>query len=383
MGTVGVIANDVYSPALPFIPSALNTSKSVVQLTVSVYMLAFSIAQLFYGPMSDGLGRRRVVLVGFVIAWFGTLLCYLSTSIALLMAGRAMQGLGISAGVVMYRAIMRDVYGKWARLSRYASYIMIAIAAILIGSLTLGGYLQQYFGWRANFVFMLVYILLFFILMLTKLPETNRYSSEARLAGSLTWRNYMKLFSNAEFMAAAILAGLSYSGLLIYFIEAPFLLQKQVGLTPVQYGWSAAAIAGFLALGNFINSIVVARSGTYAMILRGASLMTLSAICMLVAYALGHLNFWVIILPGFGFIFGVGLLFENATATALSPFPKMAGTAGAAYGFIQILSAAILSAVMSIPHAANQRALSMMWLCIALACLLLCVYFISRNRGDA
>ncbi|MDF1655555.1 MAG: multidrug effflux MFS transporter [Coxiellaceae bacterium] len=383
MGTIGVIANDVFSPAMPSVLAALDTNKSLVQLTVTCYMFAFCIAQLFYGPLSDRFGRRRMVMIGFSIAWFGTLICYLSSHIGMLMVGRAVQGLGMSAGVVIYRAMMRDVYGKWAQLSRFASYIMIAIALILMASLALGGYLQQYFGWRANFVFMLGYILFFLIVMFAWLPETNRYLHETPLQPRILMSRYWLLFSNAQFMGAALMAGLSYSSILIYLIESPFLLQHVVGLSPVQYGWTAFAIAGCLGVANILNSVIVSRVGTYAMLLSGAIIMLVAALLCLLAYAMGYMNAWVIVLPGGLFIFGVGLLFENATSTALSPYSKMAGTAGATYGFTQILVASIMSALISIPHDHTQRAMSMMFLFIALACLVLCIYFVSRGGKGA
>ncbi|MDF1796857.1 MAG: multidrug effflux MFS transporter [Coxiellaceae bacterium] len=383
MGTIGVIANDIFSPAMPSIPMALVTNKSLVQLTVSCYMFAFCIAQLFYGPLSDRFGRRRMVMIGFSIAWLGTLICYMSTHIALLMVGRAVQGLGMSAGVVIYRAMMRDVYGKWARLSRFASYIMIAIALILMASLALGGYLQQYFGWRANFLFMLGYILFFLIVMFIWLPETNRYLNEVPLKPRVLVSRYWSLFSDAQFMGAALMAGLSYSSILIYLIESPFILQHVVGLSPVQYGWTAFAIAGCLGVANILNSVIVSRVGTYAMLLSGVTVMLVAALVFLITYSMGYINAWVVVLPGGLFIFGVGLLFENATSTALSPYPKMAGTAGATYGFTQILIASIMSALVSIPHAQNQRAMSMLFLFIALACLVLCIYFVSRGGKHA
>ncbi len=379
MGTIGIIANDLFSPAMPAIPKALATNKSLVQLSVSCYMLIFALAHLIYGPLSDQYGRRRMVLIGFVIAWIGSLICYFASHIVLLMVGRAVQGLGMSAGVVIYRAIMRDVYGDWARLSRFASYIMIGIALILMGSLALGGYLSQYYGWRANFLFMLCYLFFFFAVILIWLPETNRFIHQNPIQVKAIAARYWQLLSSAPFMGAAIMAGLSYSGMLIYFIESPFLLQHVVGLTPVQYGWTAFATAGALAVANLINSVIVARVGTYTMLFAGSLVMLVAAIVMLLSYAFGYMNAWVIVLPGSLFIFGVGLLFENATSTALSPYPKMAGTAGAAYGFTQILTATIMSALIAIPHAHNHRAMSMLFLLIACACLLLCVYFVARG----
>lgn len=356
--SIAHITADIYVPSMPIIVKVLHTDSTAVQLTLSIYMLGYSLSHLFYGPVSDRIGRRNPMLFGIGLSLIGSIICFLAPTINLLIFGRFIQGIGIGSTSSVGRSLLRDITSG-SQLAKLGSHMGMIITFVTASSPTLGGYMQQYFGWRATFVFLAIYTLCVWLMTWKNLPETNFDLNPNATKMKVVIKNYLILLKSKTFLGYTFCTCFAYSGIIAYLTAAPFLLQNIVGLTPVQFGWLAFLIAGSIFISAFLNSRLVVTQGIEKMLLVGNLLMITAGLLMLLFALLLFLNTWVIMLPIAIFVMGAGFTFSNAFAGAFHPFPKMAGSVGALYGCLQILGAAIASAFMASLHESNQIPLAL------------------------
>ena len=184
--TLGQFFSDLYLPSIPAISKSLKTSTELTQLTVSIYLLGYSISSLMYGPISDTFGRKKPLLLGLILCLIGSFICMMSTDISILISGRLIQGIGGGAGMTITSAIIRDCCeGK--KMAKFGSYLTMANMVVIIAAPVLGGYFQIFFGWNASFQFLFVYSFIILILVGLFLPETKDENH----------RVHLKLYSNA------------------------------------------------------------------------------------------------------------------------------------------------------------------------------------------
>ena len=366
--SLGQVAADMYVPSLPAIAAQFGNETSAIQLTLSVYIFGFSISQLIYGPLSDRYGRRPPMLIGVGIGMAGTVICLFAPSVYILILGRFIQGAGIGVCNSVGRSLTRDILSG-THLAKIGSHIGMAAVLLLAIAPTIGGYIQDYLGWRAIFFILFIYTFCIWLFMLKTLPETNRYLNPEATKIKIITSNYRTLITNKTFIGYTICASAAYAGLIAYFTAAPFLLQTVVGLTPVEFGWLAFLTSGALFLTMFINSRLIVKVGIARMIFVGNLLMLSGGILMLVFGLLGYINTFVIMFPVILFAMGAGLTFSNAFAGAFHPFPRMAGVVGAVYGCLQILGGSITSALIASLHENNQLPLSYILIFMGLAAL--------------
>lgn len=350
---LGMLAADIYLPSLPIITSDLSISVAQSKLTISSYMFALAISQLFYGLISDKYGRRRVILFGVIISIVGSLNCALASGIWSLLIGRFIQGIGVGAGVSLCRTILRDCFSgtKLAQMNSYASALMTL--APTIGPI-LGGYIQNWINWRASFIFIVLVMLLGLITAYYKLPETNKHLNPFALKFKVVWSNYKKLFSAKHFIANAFCSSFVFSGIIVYASISPFLLQERLGLTPIEYSWTTVFIAAASVAGKLLNSILVKFFELNFLIIFGISLMIISSSIMIIFNLLNIINLIAIICTVVAYIFAGGFIFANITVNIFDPYPKMAGLVGSVYSFIQIFGTTLISSLVAIIHLAPQ-----------------------------
>lgn len=357
LSCMGQIASDVYLPALPTIRHIFHVSVHTIQLSVALFMYGFAVSHLVYGPISDGIGRKKPLIFGIVITLIGTLFCEYAHNIMVFLVGRFLQGAGAGAAAALFRSILRDVYSG-NRLAKVGSFLGISRVVLLSCSPLIGGYILHFFGWRACFTFLLLYSGLCLIGSLTILKETNKYQHLNKNDIRNILKNIKTLITHRIFMGYTICIMLTFGGILAWLTSLPIILQEVVGLTPIQFGWVSAMAGMFFAVGGFINAMLVERFGLDSMLKIGLGIMLLGGIIMLWFGLLGKINAVVIMIPVVTYIIGSSMIFSNAYAGAFHPFPKMAGTAGAVFGFLQILGGAISSMLMAFAHAYNQIPLS-------------------------
>lgn len=361
--SIAPFASDSYLPSLPAMTKSLATSHHFIQLTITLYLLGYSLSQLIYGPFSDRFGRRHVILVGLGIASIGSLFCALAPTIGWLLFARLVQGAGLGVSNSLFRAVMRDVFSgtEMAKMSSYVGMVFAVAPAI---APVIGGYIQASFDWRANFIFLVILVLCVFAVVWCLLPETNKQLNPHATKFAIIIKNYRTLLTSKMFLGNVACSSLAYSGIIAYCAISPFLFENILGLTPVQYGWLATVITVGLIFGQLLNALFVTTMGLKKMIVLGITLMTINGIAMYVIGYFGVLNVWVVILPTCLFLASSTFVFSSAMAGAFMPFADMAGSAGAMYGCLQILGSVLTSLLIASMTFKNQQLLATIFICL-------------------
>ncbi|TNF66972.1 MAG: Bcr/CflA family efflux MFS transporter [Gammaproteobacteria bacterium] len=343
-------ATDLHIPSLPAIQKSLFASVGEVQLTVTLYLIGYAVSPLVYGPLSDAYGRRGILIFGLVIAFFGSLLCTFAPSIEMLLAGRVLQGLGLGAGSAMMRAIFRDAFtGK--TLAKVGSYMGTASSLSMGLAPTLGGFVQEYAGWRFNFAIIVIAVVIGLYCVLRYLPETH-HNRNIEAKKPLKWfKSYFELIRSKAFISCVCMAGFAFSGLIVYATAAPFLLQTNYGLSAAQFGLLSLFIAAAQAVGFNLNGRLLKVVSINQAMLIGVIMMLISGLMLILFYIIGGLSVFSIIVMIVIYVIGTGFIYANAYAQAFSPFGHIIGFAAAMYGMLQTTLGGLSSFIVAvIPH---------------------------------
>ncbi len=349
-------ASDIYAPSLPAIASSLNAPIHLAQWSMAIYTLGVALSALIYGPLSEGIGRKKPMLAGIAIMVWGTALCTFAPNIDLLILGRFIQGCGAGA-CVLWRATFRDIF-TGEELAKYGSSLSIFIMFILPAAPVLGGYLQEFFGWRANFIFMLVYAVIAFIALIYGFKETHQEYHADKLNFNYIIPTYKILLRSRIFVGITLCTFFSFGAFFTWFTVGSVLLIHVVGISPVKFGWLNCLGGGVAyALAGWLNSKVVKRFGMPLMMRLGWAGMILAGILMVLGYGLIGVETWVIMGPIILFYFASTFIWPNAFATAFSPFGHIAGYAAALYTCMQIGGGAVVGGLVVHLPAHNQLSL--------------------------
>ena len=352
-------ASDVYAPCLPAIAIDMHTSVSLAGISMSIYMLGVAISQLIYGPLSEGIGRKMPMIIGLSIMTIGSIICVLATNIETMIIGRLVQGCGAGACACLWRAVFRDSFSG-EELSKYASYLVILIIFIAPAAPTVGGLLQETFGWYSNFIFMAIYSLLALLGVVFKFTETNKHIHISKLNPKHILSQYMILLKSPIFMGAASVTFLAYGAFFSWFVAGPILLIEKLGISPSKFGILTSLGAGLsYAIAGFLNGRLVTHLGMRFMIRLGLIIMLVAGVSMGAGHYIIGMSLWAIMAPIILFVFGSTFIWPNAFATAFTPFGHIAGYAGALYGFLQIGGAATLASFVAYLPSDNQLPLSL------------------------
>jgi DHA1 family bicyclomycin/chloramphenicol resistance-like MFS transporter len=373
---LGPLTVDMYLASMPAISRLLAATPAQVQLTISVYLIGFAIGQVFYGPLSDRHGRRPVILAALLVYSLASLACALAPSIELLLAARFCQALGGAGAIVLARAVVRDIY-EGARVGRELSLMAAIMALAPIVAPLLGGVLQTLFGWRSNFVLLLMFGIGAAAAVFVLFPETLRRRAPERVSLLSVLRSYRSFLRHPSFVAHLGIATCAFLGLFAWLSTAPFVLQDMYGLAPLAFGAVfAVGSAGYL-VGAMIAARFVVRWGIDRTIGTGCAGMAAGGLTMVVALALG----WQLpatLVAGISLYFaGMGLVLPQAQAGALLPFPERAGAASSLMGVVQQSSAAVLGAFLG--HALGATAWPLAVSVAAVGCFALVVWAFTRS----
>ena len=355
--TTGPLALNIFMPSMPGLPAVFDTDYATVQLTLSLYLFALAVAQLAYGPLSDRYGRRPLLLAGLGFFLLGSLAAALATSIAMLLAARVVQAVGGCAGMVLGRAIVRDLHDR-DRSASVIAYITMAMVVAPMMAPLIGGHLDDWFGWRATFWFVTVYGAGVAALSFLLLGETN----QARLplpglAGMLS--SYGRLGRSALFRGYALTISFTSAGFFAFLGGAPYVTVEVMGRSPSDYGlFFMIAAIGYMA-GNFVSGQTSPRFGIDRLIGWGVRLTLATALFMSALAAAGFVTPLALFGPMVIFAFGNGLVMPNGVAGAVSVDPRRAGAASGFAGFLQMSVGAGASAFVGHLVADSQLPLTL------------------------
>ncbi|MCK5622783.1 MAG: multidrug effflux MFS transporter [Alphaproteobacteria bacterium] len=341
---LGPVSVSLYVPSMPALAAEFQVTPGLVQQSFTIFVVGFAVAQLVYGPMSDRFGRRPVLVGGLMLYIAASLACALSASIDEFLAARLAQGLGACVGPVVVRAIVRDRFER-ADAVRAFAFIGTAIAvAPAVGPL-IGGFLEVWFGWRSAFLFLVGYGVLMTGLVLFRLEETVPERDPGATDPARLIRNYAGLLSNARYLGYLAPVTFCFGGLFAYNATAPFLIIDRLGLSPDRFGMLAIFTVSTYATGSWLAGRLEGRLSTRRTITAGLAAAGLATALMLLLA--GELSLARVIGPMMLFVFGFGLLIPACTAAALQPFPRIAGSASAMMGFLQMGVGAVGSLILS------------------------------------
>ncbi|WP_419420756.1 Bcr/CflA family efflux MFS transporter [Legionella sp. D16C41] len=351
------LGTDIYLPSVPAIYNDLGTDESVVKLSLNVMIIALGFSQLLYGPLSDYIGRKPIIITGLIIFIIGSSLLILPQSIFTLILGRTIQGLGLGFGLSIGSAIACDIYnGK--TLNKAISVISALYAVMPVVAPVMGGTLQTYLGWQANFYFLFICGIIMFCLIKFFFKETNVYagSQDFRLNNLITI--YYQCLKNKAYTYNLFIATLFYAGEVSYIIQMPLVAQETFGLSPMQTGWLIIFTSAAIIVGSSFSTILINRLSANALIFLGVICATLGIILSFIFMIFSKHTLVTFISPMVLFMLGSGFAFPNCIANCLEVFPNRAGAATAlALGLLTLLGGCLTIIVAKIP-AHNHWALS-------------------------
>ena len=364
LAAIQALAMNIFLPSLPNMTGYFDTEYRVLQLSVAVYLAVSAVLQLIIGPVSDKYGRRPVILAGLVLFLVATLGCMLSTSAEMFLGFRMMQA-SVVVTMVLSRAIISDIAPP-ERAASMIAYVTMGMAVVPMIGPAIGGILDESFGWKSNFVLLIILGTLILWLSWRDLGETAPKSDNTL---GQQFREYPELFMSQRFWGYALASGFASGVFFAYLGGAPFVGSEVYSLSPKQVGFYFGAPAVGYFLGNFFSGKFSSRIGVNNMVFWGSIVnllgVLLSTVCISAGYShpLGFFGFMIFV------GLGNGMTIPNATAGMLAVRPHLAGTASGLGGAIMIAGGATLSALAGILLAPGTGAYPLLWIMLSTAML--------------
>ena len=338
---IGPMSMHILLPSMPGMQRIFATDFSTVQLTLTLYLVGFAVAQLAYGPLSDRFGRRPMLLAGLALFLVGSLVCLLAPAIEVLIAGRVVQAVGGCSGLVLGRAIVRDLYGR-ERAASMLAYVTMAMVVAPMLSPSIGGYLDLWFGWWAVFAFLFAVGTMVMVAAALFLPETRQTAPE--ISGPLEMaRSFGHLLRLRAFLGYAFHLAFATGVWMAFVGGAPYVTIELLGRSPNEYGLYFIGISAMYAAGNYTAGRISQRVGSDRMITMGVWIAIAATAVLGIFVATGALTPFTLFWPVAVLSFGQGLSIPNAMAGAVGVDPRRIGAASGLTGFLQMATAAACS----------------------------------------
>lgn len=367
------LSETAYSPSLPEIAHSLQTSDTMVEYTLTIYLLAFGIGTLFWGKLSDKIGRKSGVIAGLVIYVIGCVGCYLSTSIEMLMLSRFIQAFGGSIGSVLGQAICRDAF-HGPQLGKVYSIVGSALALFPAIGPVIGGIIAEYSSWTSIFLFLIACGVVLTCVSAFFLPETHHpHQRQAIKLSTLS----LKMLQDKKVMTMGIIVaggnGISFS----FFAEGSFYLIEQLGITPILYGLSFCAIALSMLIAGIVSKKLHAYFSTevilsYSMKIILAGALIFSLILFVIPFVSSTIFVFISILCMMVIMAGVCMTTANALAIALVDYKAYTGSASSLFGFFYYCLISLFTLGMGWLH--NDTLYPMPLYFLAISILMILVY---------
>jgi len=330
---------DLYLPGFIKISEAFATSVSAVQISLSTFLGGFAVGQLLWGPLADKYGRKKPILASLAIFIVASIACIYVNTIEQLWVVRFIQAIGGCGGIVISRAVVTDYFDKTKTLKIFALLALIMGVAPIIAP-TIGNGVLLLLGWEGLFEFMAALGIALFLLTLFFLPETHTVQTEMTTSGKGVMRSYWDILKIRKFTIYSIIAGIVNGALMIYVANGPFLIMEKGGFSSNMFSIIFAINAFGLMLASLLTTVLQKYIPTNKLVKIAVFIMTVVSIVLLGAMYI-NLDFNIILVILFFYVFPIGVLFPTTTELAITPFAgtNSSGTASALFGSIQLLVA--------------------------------------------
>ncbi|MHA1523487.1 MAG: multidrug effflux MFS transporter [Alphaproteobacteria bacterium] len=379
ISAVAPVAMNIILPSLPALQEVFNADYATIQLVLTSFLVAMALGQIVTGSISDAVGRRPVLIGGLCLYVFGTVLCASAWTIEVLVVGRFLQAMGGIAGMVLARAIVRDIYGR-EKSASFIGYVTMSMVLAPTFSPALGGVLHDLYGWQSIFILSALFGAAVLIYVVAKLPETHLEGRVAPRPGALL-RSFASLLRVREFIGYTLVMAFSAGMYFSFIAGAPYVVVNLMGLSAGVYGTYFIAIGMVYMIGNFLSGRLAVRLGPNRMIFMGA-IAAIVASLMMIAQAL-----WAPLTPVFLFapvMIGAlanGLTLPSAMAGAISVRPDLAGAASGLSGFIQVGFGACVSYLVGRTLTTTQYPLAMVFVMCGFASVLAFALLVPRRSA--
>ena len=345
LGMIGPFSIDTYLPAFSGIATSLGATPVQMQQTLSSYLLGFAVMNLFHGALSDSLGRRPVVLAGVALFTLASLGCALSQTIGQLVFFRALQGMSAGAGMVVSRAIIRDMFPP-ADAQRVMSQVTIYFGIAPAVAPLIGGFLYAHADWHSIFWLLVLLGALLWFSMWRWLPETLHVQARQPFEARHLMRGYWQMARSPRFMALVLASGIPFNGMFLYVLAAPVFLGEHLQLGPTQFFWFfVLTISGIMA-GAWLSGRLAGRIKPRHQIRHGFLIMLVVAVLNVVLNLLFEPHWAWAMLPVALFSFGWSLMVPVVTLMTLDQVPERRGMASSVQSCIGSLANAAVAGIV-------------------------------------
>jgi MFS transporter, DHA1 family, multidrug resistance protein len=345
VNAIGPLSIDMYLPAFPDISQSLDASASQVQLTLTACVAGLALGQLLIGPLSDRFGRRRPLLAAMSTYAVVSALAAAAPSAPVLMGLRLLQGLAGAGGIVIARAVVRDLHSGAAAVRLFSSLMLVTGLAPILAPLA-GGQVLNVTSWRGIFAVLAVVAALIAIAVAGGLRETLPPERRTTHGLGRTLQTMRSLLRDRWFLGHGLAGGMAFGALFAYISGSSFVLQGIYGVSPQLYSVLFAMNGLGLIAGSQVNARLVGRFGPGLLLRRGLTSISVSAAALLAVVVAGGLGVWAVLIPMFVIVSSLSFVLPNATALALADHASVAGTASALLGVMQFSIGAVVAPVV-------------------------------------
>ncbi len=363
LAAFGPMSIDMYLPSLPEIGTRLHASSGQVQFTLAIFFIGLAIGQLIYGPLSDRFGRKPLLYIGIGLYTLASLGCALAPDIQSLTALRLLQALGGCAGIVLARAIVRDLFDHEGAAQMFSALLLVMGVAPILAPL-IGGWVLTHAGWRAIFMVLAGFGACCLLGVWLILPETRATGKDHPLRLGRIAGTYASLFRDRHYIGHALATATAMAGMFTYITGSPFVFIQLYHVPAGDYGWLFGLNAFGLIAASQVNARLVTRLSPGRLLAWALRVQALAGCALLTLTLVGGVSLTTLMIPLFFFVASIGIIAPNGTASALRYEGHRAGSASALMGGCQFGLAFLCGTLLGAIQDGTARPMALI-MCVA------------------